>query len=131
MQAIACAANASFSSTRSIWSILSPARLSTFWVAGMGPSPMQLGSTPATAVATMRASGSGPPLPPLSPVTNRAAPVVDPAGARGRHRAALLERGLELRDRLERRSGPRILVLREARAVREGHGNELVGEHAV
>src|SRR5256885_15998906 len=57
MQAIACAANASFSSTRSIWSILSPARLRTFWVAGMGPSPMQEGSMPATAVEAMAAGG--------------------------------------------------------------------------
>src|SRR5438552_2936173 len=73
MQAIACAAKASFSSTRSIWSMLSPARLSTFWVAGMGPRPMQPGSTPATAVATMRASGSVSTLPPLPPVTSSAA----------------------------------------------------------
>src|SRR3989441_5412953 len=52
---------------------LSPARLSTFWVAGMGPRPMQPGSTPAAAVATMRASGSVSTLPPLPPVTSSAA----------------------------------------------------------
>src|SRR2546425_5764277 len=47
MHAITCAAKASFSSIRSIWSSVSPARLRTFWVAGIGPSPMQEGSTPA------------------------------------------------------------------------------------
>src|SRR3989442_15695100 len=57
MHAIAWGANASLSYTRSIWSIVSPARLSALCVAGTGPSPMQLGSTPATAVATTRASG--------------------------------------------------------------------------
>src|SRR6267154_727064 len=56
MQAIACAAKASFSSTRSIWSIVRPARLSALCVAGIGPRPITLGSTPATALATMRAS---------------------------------------------------------------------------
>ncbi len=57
MHAIACAAKASFSSIRSIWSIVRPARFRTFCVAGIGPSPMQEGSTPATAVATTRPSG--------------------------------------------------------------------------
>ena len=60
MHAIAWAANASFSSIRSIWSMVRPARCSAFRVAGMGPSPMHEGSTPATAVATMRASGFSP-----------------------------------------------------------------------
>src|SRR5207237_1080838 len=59
MHAIACAANASFSSIRSIWSSVSPARLRTFWVAGMGPSPMQEGSTPATPVAAWALDGEG------------------------------------------------------------------------
>src|SRR5207247_494322 len=43
MHAIACAANASLSSIRSIWSIVSPARLSALCVAGIGPTPIQLG----------------------------------------------------------------------------------------
>src|SRR3989449_182349 len=74
MQAIACAANASFSSIRSICSIESPVRLRTFCVAGIGPSPMQLGSTPATAVATTRATGVTLPRPPPSfPVSSNAA----------------------------------------------------------
>ncbi len=57
MQGMACAANASFNSTRSRSATESPRRASSFLVAGTGPSPMQLGSTPATAVPTMRASG--------------------------------------------------------------------------
>src|SRR5438309_2021621 len=52
----------------------SPARFRTFWVAGIGPSPIQLGSTPATAVAITRASGVDVPCPPPSfPVSSNAA----------------------------------------------------------
>ena len=60
MQAMACAAKASLSSIRSSSPAPSPARASAFRVAGTGPSPMQLGSTPATAVLTMRAMGFRP-----------------------------------------------------------------------
>ena len=60
MHAIAWAAKASFSSTRSSCPAASSARASALRVAGTGPRPMQLGSTPATAVATMRASGVRP-----------------------------------------------------------------------
>src|SRR5205814_2262017 len=76
MQAIAWAANASLSSIRSIWSIVMPARFRTFCVAGIGPNPMQLGSTPATAVATTRASGAVQPLPPMT--SSAAAPSLIP-----------------------------------------------------
>jgi len=54
------AANASFSSTRSRSSTVIPARSRAFRVAGIGPTPIRWGSTPATAVATIRAMGSAP-----------------------------------------------------------------------
>ena len=55
--AIDCDAKASFISTRSICSIVSPALKSTLRVAGIGPSPISNGSTPATAGSTTRANG--------------------------------------------------------------------------
>ena len=55
----ACAANASFSSMRSRSPTVTRA-LERFRVAGIGPRPMQFGSTPATADVTMRASGVSP-----------------------------------------------------------------------
>ena len=48
-QASACAANASLSSTRSIWSSVSPASFSTLRMAGTGPMPKSSGGTPAVA----------------------------------------------------------------------------------
>src|SRR6267143_6873586 len=42
----------------------------------------------------------------------RSGAVIDPAGARRRHRPVLPECGLELGDRLERGPGARVLVLR-------------------
>src|SRR3989442_12676180 len=45
--------------------------------------------------------------------------VIDPAGARRRHRPVLPERRLELRDGFERGAGARVLVLRKGRSVRE------------
>src|SRR5947208_2582297 len=42
--------------------MVNPARCRTFWVAEIGPKPMQLGSTPATAVARILARGLGPPV---------------------------------------------------------------------
>ena len=59
-QASDWAANASFSSRRSIWSSDRPARASTLLVAGTGPIPMIRGSTPAAALATTRARGARP-----------------------------------------------------------------------
>ena len=59
-QASTTEAKASLISNRSIWSSLSPAFLSTRWVAGIGPVSMMVGSTPARAVATMRARGLSP-----------------------------------------------------------------------
>src|SRR5256885_16780891 len=54
--------------------MVSPARLSAFLVAGIGPSPMQLGSTPATAVVTIRAiAAPRRPSPPFAAVTSSAA----------------------------------------------------------
>src|SRR5436309_1407027 len=125
MLAIACAAKASFSSIRSIWSIVSPARLRTFWVAGMGPSPMQEGSTPATAVATMREWLGLP-----GGHEQRRGPIVDPTRACRGHRAVLLEGGLQVRHALERRAAARILVFCKRATVGEGDRHELVREHA-
>src|SRR6266550_914783 len=104
MQAMACAANASLSSIKSIWSMVRPARLSTFLVAGIGPRPMQLGSTPATAVATIRASGVGLPRPPAASrvTSNAAAPSLIPL----------------------------VLAAGKAGTVGEGNHQELFGEHA-
>ena len=56
----AWAAKASFSSIRSISFMLSPARSSTLRTAGTGPSPISFGSTPAVAMATIRARGVSP-----------------------------------------------------------------------
>src|SRR6202167_967171 len=55
-----CAANASFTSIKSICSSLSPASASAFWMAGTGPMPMICGGTPAVAQPTMRPSGLHP-----------------------------------------------------------------------
>ena len=60
MQARLCAANASFSSIKSRFGARRPARASAFFVAGIGPSPMKAGSTPAVAETTKRASGVTP-----------------------------------------------------------------------
>src|SRR6266566_2460968 len=87
---------------------------------------MQLGSTPATAVATTRATGVNLPRP-----QQRRRPVIDPARARRRDGAALAKRRLELRDGLERRAGAGILVLGKAGPVGKGNGNQFVGEHAL
>ena len=57
MQASDCDANASLSSVRSRSATVSPARASALRLAGIGPRPMQAGSTPATAVETIRAIG--------------------------------------------------------------------------
>ncbi len=74
MQAIDWAANASFSSIRSRSSTPNPVRSRTFRVAGIGPIPMQSGSTPATAVPTIRAIGAKPSRSARSrPTTSRAA----------------------------------------------------------
>src|SRR5438105_5142067 len=55
-----CAANASFTSTRSICSSVNPASFSAFCEEGTGPIPMVLGSTPATVQDTMRPTGFNP-----------------------------------------------------------------------
>ena len=60
MQAIACEANASFSSTTSMSPISSPARASALRVAATGPMPMIDASQPATATLLIRASTSRP-----------------------------------------------------------------------
>ena len=59
-QASTTDANASLTSNSSIWSIVSPACLRTFSVAGIGPFSMVSGSTPTSVVATMRARGLRP-----------------------------------------------------------------------
>ena len=60
MHGIAWAANASLSSTRSSWSTARLARSSALREAGIGPRPIVAGSTPATALETMRAIGRHP-----------------------------------------------------------------------
>src|SRR5207342_3351476 len=57
LTAQACAAKASFASTKSRSSFFQPAFLSAAREAGIGPVPMIDGSTPACAQDTMRASG--------------------------------------------------------------------------
>ncbi len=60
MTGSACAAKASFSSTRSMSPTERPARSSALREAGIGPRPIVAGSTPATALATRRAIGRRP-----------------------------------------------------------------------
>src|SRR6478752_4787655 len=55
MNFIGTAAKASFTSNRSIWSIVMPAFASALRAAGMGPVSMMVGSAPESAAATMRA----------------------------------------------------------------------------
>ena len=55
-----CEAKASFNSTRSISSTLTPVRARSFWTAGTGPIPITRGSTPATALPTKAPSASTP-----------------------------------------------------------------------
>ena len=80
MQATAWLAKASFNSTRSICFALSPVRVSNFVIAGIGPIPMTDGSTPATEVATIRASGFRPSARarPASMMSSAAAPSLMP-----------------------------------------------------
>ena len=54
---IALARRASLSSIKEMSFRVSPARFNAFWVAGTGPIPMMAGSTPATAMETIRPSG--------------------------------------------------------------------------
>src|SRR5213594_3887861 len=103
--------------------MVNPARCRTFWVAEIGPKPMQLGSTPATAVARILARGLGPPVRSSDHEERRRA-VIDPARARRRDDAALAKRRLELRDGLEGRARTGILVLGERRPVGKGDGNQ-------
>src|ERR1051326_4861786 len=62
LTAQACAANASFASTRSRSSTFQPAFFSAAREAGIGPVPMMAGSTPACAQETIRASTLRPSL---------------------------------------------------------------------
>src|SRR5215472_8013754 len=79
-----CAANASFTSTRSIWSNVSPASFSAFCEDGTGPIPMMLGSTPGT--------------------------VHDPAGVPRRHDAVFLKRQRQLLQGFHGRFRPTMIV---------------------
>ena len=112
MQASACAAKASFSSIRSSVATPSPARASALRVAGTGPMPMTLGSTPATAVATMRASGRQPSASaalrrrPGSAAAPSLMPLELPAVTVPPSRKA----GGSLAELLRRDPGPRVLV---------------------
>jgi hypothetical protein len=58
--ASACAANASLNSMSFMSCNDSPARVSAFGIAWMGPTPMMSGATPAVANDTNRASGRRP-----------------------------------------------------------------------
>src|ERR1700745_2003180 len=145
-----CDANASFSSTRSTYLALTPARASSLRTAGTGPIPITRGSTPATALPTNAPSGSTPrsrarssdamtsaAAPSLMPDEVAAVarpprrdeecggPVVDAGRVAGRDRAARPERRLQRRELLERRVRARMLV-----ACHVADGDELVIEAA-
>ena len=136
MHAIACAANASLSSTRSSSSTPTSARASALRVAGIGPNPIRSGATPAAAHATKRAMGRKPHAACrvcLAEQDRRCA-VVDTRRVAGGHRSVRLERRLELSQYLDRRLGAWMLVAREhgllsARA-RDRNGNDFVGERS-
>ena len=85
-----------------------PARASASCTAGIGPSPMKFGSTPAVAYATTRASGASlgverapPPTTSKSPAAPSLIGELLPAVTR----AAFPEHGLQLRERFDRRVG--------------------------
>ena len=131
-----CDANASFSSTRSRSPTSMPARASALRDAGTGPTPMIAGSTPATPVATIRASGFSPSSRARSASTTSvaAAPSLMPEAFPGGHRAALAERRPQLPERLQRGVRARVLVARDddrvALLLGHGHGHDLVVEVA-
>src|SRR5271169_5358268 len=85
LTAQACAANASLASIRSRSPMLQPAFFSAAREAGIGPVPMILGSTPACAQDTMRASGFLPSLAACLAVisTTAAAPSLMPEAQAG------------------------------------------------
>src|ERR1700694_357289 len=111
-QAITCDAKASFSSTQSISAALSPARARAFCEAGIGPRPMQDGSTPALAGGRIRASG------------------LERRGIPCRHRPVLLESRLQRRQLLEAGIRPRPLVALERAATGQGDRHQLVAKMA-
>ena len=139
MQASTCAANASFSSMRSMSASLSPARSRALAVAGTGPMPMVRGGTPAT--DQRHQPGQRPQPEPLG---------VAPGGSRRRRDApsfwplalpaVTVASGsgpahdrTQLAEHFERAVRPRVLVGVDddvALAARHGHRHDLVGEPA-
>lgn len=146
-------ANASFSSNRSMSSIVKPARSSTLRVAGVGPVSMMTGSAPLVAVATMRARGVKLAAAPTFHYRPAPAPPVDDAGAvasgvdvvdlfdpvvllqrhvvEAAHLADAVERGLQLGQALHRGVGPHVLVVVENdQTVLVAHRHHRLGEVA-
>ena len=119
MQAIACAANASFSSTRSRSPTRQPARASAFLPAGIGPFAHQVGLDAggrerhdARERLELRRAHER-----LARDEHRARAVVQRRAVPRRDRAPFAEHGRELRERLERRVGAGRLVGRERYGV--------------
>ena len=137
MLASTWAANASFSSIRSMSSIFEPGPLQRqpAWRAP-APRPCRRAPRPAAPVATTRASGSAPSCFAFSSEADRQArgAVVDLRRVAGGHGAALAEHGLELGQPLGAGVGARALVGvhgdRVALGLRRVHGDQLVVEAA-
>src|SRR3954453_20023938 len=129
------AANASLISTRSMSSMLIPARPSACFDASTGPSPMISGESPVRPVATMRASGWTPSSAALvsDMTTTAAAPSLSgqqlPAGRTPSGRKTGC--GGELRDGLVGDTGAGAVVDGDDGAVGRGDGRDLAGPEAV
>ena len=124
-QARHCDAKASLSSTTSMSSQRSPARASARSAAATGPMPKTSGSTPCDAARDDGASGSRPMA--SRRLRRRAAArgaVVERRRVARRHRAVRDERGLELREPLQRRCPG--ACSRRARGRRPAQGRPLV-----
>ena len=87
-------------------------RSSSLRTAGIGPIPITRGSTPATAEPTNAPSGSTPSSRAFSSlaITSAAAPSLIPLALPAVTVPSGAERGLQLRERLRSRLGPRMLV---------------------
>ena len=101
-------------------------------MAGAGPMPISVGSTPTAAHDTMRASGTRPRALAASPEAriSAAAAVDDPAGIAGGDDAVLLEHRRQRRQPFERRLGPQVVVAidgRDALAPLHLDGHDFLG----
>src|SRR5213595_3917746 len=117
-EAITCAAKASLISTRSMSSIVIPARSSARREASTGPRPMISGERPETPVETIRASGVRPSSAALvsDMITTAAAPSLS---------------GQQLRDRVVRHAGAGAVVRGDDGAVGRGDRGDLAFPEAV